>query len=260
MKKCSSEDGCMNRVSFACKCTSPNLYFCDNHFTKHAKTFCNHVTECLVVELSPNQIRKMLPKLTNLITYLKMSRKKTLNNSKILTESIETETRKALNHLQELEKASIDLISVGCTYKKVYEIIQCITTDNNNYASDRVEKLKMSIEHLYESYNDERIWKDCDQIIFSRDPAGGLQAIDLNTFKLSKLDYAPKIGQYCHACKVDKNTYFCHGGSINYDSQAESYLLNIKDKHYEALKNSKNEFHSGGSALKNNKIWRYHWE
>ena len=256
MKKC-SEDGCMNRASFTCKCTSPDLYFCDSHFTKHAKTFGNHVAECLLVEFSPNQVKEMLPKLTNLITYFKLSRKKILNNSKILTECIETETRKALNHIQELEKASFDLISVGCTYKKNYEKIQCITTDNNNYSSDRIENVKITIGRLYESYNDERIWKECDQIIFPRDPAGGFLAIDLNTFKLSTLDYAPKIGQHCYACKVDKNTYFCHGGSISNVSRAESYLVNIKDKNYEVLKNGLKKIHSGGSVLKHDRIYLF---
>ena len=256
MKKCCSEDGCMGSVTFACKCTSPNLYFCDNHFTKHVRTLGNHITECLIIKLNPDQIREWLPKLTDLITYLKHSRKRILSNAMMLIGCIENETSIAVNIIKELEKASVDLLSARSIYKETFERIQCITPDNNyNYASDRVGKIKKSIKSLYKSYNDEGNWKECDQVIYSSDPAGGLLSIDLNTFKLSNLDYAPKIGQYCHACKIDQNAYFFHGGRIDKGYRAESYLVNIKEKTCETLKNGPKKDFGGGSALMNNKVY-----
>ena len=138
-----------------------------------------------------------------------------MDNAKILIECIEKETWKALNNIKELEKASVDLISERSINKENYERIQCITNGNHNYISDDITNIKKSIESLCGTYNFEENWKECNQIIFSRDPAGELLTIDLNTFKLSNLDYAPKIGQYSHACKIDQNTYFFHGGRIN---------------------------------------------
>ena len=67
MQKCSFEDGCKERVTYACKCMSPNLYFCDNHFLRHMRTPGDHITECVIVELSRNQTRELLPKLKELI-------------------------------------------------------------------------------------------------------------------------------------------------------------------------------------------------
>ena len=136
-----------------------------------------------------------------------------MDNAKILIECIENETRKALNNIKELENVSVDLISERGINKENFERIQFITDGNHNYIDDDVENIKKSIESLCGTYNFEGNWKECNQVIFSRDPAGGLLAIDLNTFRLSNLDYAPKIGQYSHACKIDQNTYFFHGGS-----------------------------------------------
>ena len=177
-----------------------------------------------------------------------------MDNSKILIECIENETRKALNNIKELEKVSVDLISERGINKESFETIQFITYRNHNYIDDDVENIKKSIESLSETYNFEGNWKECNQVIFSRDTAGGLLTIDLNTLKLSNLDYSPKIFSRSHACKIGQNTYFFHGGVMNNVYRAEAYLINIKDKNYEILKNGPAKGY-GGSALKNIKVY-----
>ena len=254
MQKCSFEGGCKGRVVWACKCTSPYLYFCDEHLLNHGRTPGEHHLECIIVELNRIQTKIVLPKLKDFIKYLKRCRKDVIDNAKILIECIENETRKSLNLIKELAKVSVDLISERSINKENYERIQCCTDLNHNYISDDVENIKLSIKNLYGSYNFEGIWKECTQVIFSRSDAGGLQAIDLNIFKLSNLDYAPKIGPHCNTCKVNQNTYFLHGGSINGGHRAEAYLINIKDENYEKLKNGPTQIMSG-SALKNNKVY-----
>ena len=239
------------------------MYCCDSHLADHMKTPGEHHTECVVVKLSRNQTRELFPKLKDLIKYLKKRKDLIVNNSKILIESIEKETRKSLNHIKELEQASIDLISERSIDKESYEVIRCISIENPHIVGNEVENIKKSIESLCDSYKsykthyDQETWKECTQIIFSRDATGGLLEIDLNTFKLSNLDYAPKIGQFSHACKVDQNTYFFHGGRINNGYRAEAYLINIKDKNYEVLKNGPTKDMGGGSALKDNKVYLF---
>ena len=258
MQKCSFEDGCSDRVTYACRCTSPFIYLCDSHLIDHTRTPGEHLTECVIVKLSRNQTRELLPKVKDLIKYLKKHRNTIMNNSKILIECIEKETRKSLYHIKELKQASIDLISERSISKESYEIIQCISVENLHIVSNEVENIKNSIEWLcesYKTYNYQETWKECTQVIFSRDAAGGLLSIDLNTFKLSNLDYAPKIGLYSHACKIDQNTYFFHGGRTNSGYRAEAYLINIKDKNYETLKNGPTKDFGGGSALKDNKVY-----
>ena len=255
MQKCSCEDGCSERVTCMCKCMSPPLYFCDNHFIGHMRTPGVHLTESVIVKLNRNQTNEFLPKLKDLLKYLKECRNNIINNSKILMDCIEKEARKALNHIKELEQASIDLISEGSINKEAYERIQSILIENPNNLSNEVENIKKLIEDLSECYYPQGILTECNQIIFSRDANGGLLTIDLNTFKLSNLDYAPKIGQYSHACKIDQNTYSFHGGKINSGYRAEAYLINIKDKNYETLKNGPTKDLGGGSALKDNKVY-----
>ena len=96
---------------------------------------------------------------------------------------------------------------------------------------------------------------NCQEVIFpSASHTGELVSIDLNTFKLSPLNYAPKIAGFNHACRLDKEKYFLHGGYIDDECKEEAYIINIKDKNYEPLVNGPCKSY-GGSVLKNNKVY-----
>ena len=62
------------------------------------------------------------------------------------------------------------------------------------------------------------------------------------------------IGWFSSACKIDKNTYFFHGGKKNSILRDEAYLINIKDKSYEELNSGPKRLECG-SALKDNKVY-----
>ena len=227
--------------------------FCDDHFVDHVKTPGDHVTECVIVELDPNQTRELIPKLKDLIEYSRRCRKRIMNNAIILINCIEKDTWRALNSIKELERASADLITERMISKENYERIQSFNIDDKDYTSYGVKTIAKNISGLYEFYNGkEEFWKECNQVIFSR--ADRLEAIDLNTFKSSVLKYSPVIAKFCGACKLDENTYFFHGGrndSITLDS---AYLINIKDENYEAVNNGPKKCNFG-SVLKDNKVY-----
>ena len=210
-----------------------------------------------MIELNHNQTTELLTKLKDFTKYLKERRKGLMDSSKTLIECIEKETRRALNSIKDLQKGVVDLMSERSIRKENYQVITNMTLENDNNISKQVEKIKESVESLFEFYYYEDIkWKDCSQVIFSRDTTGGLLSIDLTTFKLSNLDYdVPKIGQYFQACKIDQHTYFVHGGRVNNIARPETYLINIKDKTYKALPNGPAKDSGGGSALKNNKVF-----
>ena len=68
---------------------------------------------------------------------------------------------------------------------------------------------------------------------------GGLFSINLSTFKCSSLDYFPKIGAYCQACKLDSQNYLFHGGRMDNSDGAfrgETYILNTIEKTYKVMK------------------------
>ena len=210
----------------------------------------DHVTECMIVELSRNQITKLLPKLKECTKYLKGCRKSILDNSKILIKCIEEETGKALNRIQDLQKAVLYLMSGKSVNKEMYEILRCFTFRNSYDISFKIENTKRSIENFYEFYDQKgTTWKECSEVIFSKDITGGLLSIDLDTFKLSNIAYAPKIGLYCHACKIDRKTYFFHGGHLNKKIVSEAYLINIKDKNYERLTDGRAKSFGGGTVM-----------
>ena len=257
MQKCSFECGCLERVTCACKCSNPNLYFCDTHFTRHMRTPGDHVPECMIVQLSGNQTRELLPTLMDFLHYLKRYKRNTMSNTRVLIKCIEKETMKALTHLNELKRIVVDLIAEKSIDKEYYERIQRITNGNHKYISDGAEDMKKIINNLdafYENYNYNEMWKECNEMIFSRNASGGLVSIDLDTFIMYNLVYAPKIGRFGNACKLSKNLYMFSGGKIYDTITADAYLINIKDKNYEILKKGP-EKEGCGSALKNNKVY-----
>ena len=207
MQQCSFEDECMEIITFTCRCKSPYLYFCNDHFIDHVKNPGSHVTDCVMVELDHNQTRELIPKLKDLIEYSRRCRKGIMNDVKILIDCIEKEAWRALNNIKELEKASVDLISGRRISKENYERIQSFIIDNKNDTSDRVKNITKNMRSLYEFYNgNDEFWKECNEVIFSRDKC--LEVIDLNTFKLSDFGCPLVIGRCCSACKIDENTYF----------------------------------------------------
>ena len=255
MNKCSFESGCYERAVWSCNCLDPSVYVCDRHIKRHLRAPGKHETECTIVELTSSQTTLFLPRLKELLKYLKGYRKSIMDNSKVLIECIEKEAKNTLMNIKTFKKIAIDLICERSISKESYERIKSITIENQVPIRYEVENIKEKVKILFEFDDSEgRKWKECNEILFSRDSAGGLQSINLNTFKLSSLESAPKVARYCNACKIDQNTYFFHGGSINNHFKTEAILINIKDNMYEELAHGPCKS-CGGSTLKNNKVY-----
>ena len=96
---------------------------------------------------------------------------------------------------------------------------------------------------------------DCDEIIFTKDITnGGIWCIGLNTLKQEYLDYAPRIGLFSHACKIDKENYFFHGGYISSKYSGKACKINLKQKTFESFPDGPVK-NNAASVLKNNKIY-----
>ena len=100
---------------------------------------------------------------------------------------------------------------------------------------------------------------DLDHVIFSNNMYnGGHFAIDLNSFRLWSLDYAPKIGTYSHACKIDRDHYFFHGGRLQGNStRSGAYIINIRERKYDVLKDGPAKDLGGGTVWKRNKVFLF---
>ena len=255
MRKQCLDSGCSKRAIYSCGCTDPKMHFCDDHYSRHLRTPGSHLPECMIVELTPEQRNQILPKLTNLILYLQKCEKDAIRTSEEFIERIMKYTSKTLNNLQELEIAAFDIMSGRSIEKDYYERITNFSIEGDNQVSNSIENIKRDLEKALRFDDFEDIsWKECNEVIFSRDSTvGDMLSIDLNTFKLSNLHFAPKIGAYSTACKIDKDLYFFQGGYIN-GFKGESYIINIKEKKYEKFNNG-NAYCHRGSALKDNTVY-----
>ena len=255
MNKRCSENGCYESPIWSCKCVNPYLYVCDHHIKRHMRLLRKHEIVYAGVELTSRQTIELLPRFKDLLKYLKGYRKSIKDNSQILIECIEKEAKNALMTAKNLQKAVVDLIGEKIIFKETYERIKSIKIESQDHIRNDAENIKESMKMLFEFVSYEGIsWKECNEIIFSRELDERLLSIDLNTFKLSRLKYAPKIGKYSHACKIDQDTYFFHGGTKGDHGRDKAYLINIKERYYTRLPDGPLKCH-GGSALKNNKIY-----
>ena len=254
MNKCYFEKGCYESPIWSCNCVNPSVYICDHHIKRHMKSLGKHVTECIVVELTSRQTTELLPRLKDLLKYFKGYRKSIKDNSKTLIECIEKEATKALMNVKNLQKAVVDLICEKSIFKETFERIKSIKIENQNHIRNDAENIQESMKILFEFEGIS--WKECNEIIFSRGSSQeGLLSFDLNTYTLSRLKYAPYIGKYSQACKIDQNTYFFHGGIKDGNARDKAYLINIKETNYASLTEGPVKRYGGAPALKDNKVY-----
>ena len=255
MEKECFESGCTNRIAFACSCTNPKTYSCDDHYVWHLRTPASHLPESLIIQLSSVQLNALLPKLGELLQYLQEYEMGIIRNGKDLIGFITKEIKMALARTKYLEKSIIELFVGRGINKDYYQIINSFNFQASPDVSDLVENSKINIKTIFKFPESEASWKESNEIIFSRDQSiGGLVSIDLNNFTLSTLDWAPSIGTCGHACKINRNSYFFYGGHIGGASRAESYIVNFSEKSSEALPNGICKS-SGGISLKEDKVY-----
>ena len=255
MEKQCFESGCTKRIAFACSCTNPKTYSCDGHYVWHLQNPASHLPESLIIQLSSIQRNALLPKLRNLLPYFQQFEMNILRNGKELIEFITMQINKSLARAKDLEKATLELLDGRGINTNCYQIIKSFNFQLSPDVSDSVENIKINLETILKFPESDASWKESSGIVFSRDyKIGGLVSIDLNSFTLSTLDWAPKIGAYCNACKIDKNSYFFYGGYLGGASRAESYLVNFSEKKYEALPNGICK-HLAGISLKEDIVY-----
>ena len=248
------EAQCAVQALYTCSCTVPDSYFCAEHFCQHLRRKPGkHIGESLFVELESHQNSEFLSRLKEITNHLHECRSNMYRNAKQLIDYIELSLRKNLKTIHELEVNTVKMISGRSISKEFYELILSFTTQIEQLQRDNVDSIKDKIKGLFEFKGSD--WTECNEMIFSRDPnTGGLVSIDLTTFKLSALGWAPKIFAYSQACKINKNTYFFHGGLMGKSYLGDSYLINIQEMNYKILPTGKcNAFQ--GSVLKDDKVY-----
>ena len=257
LKKCFEND-CSREITSSCSCKNPSIYICDEHISKHIRAPGNHLIESLIIEIDDNQRNKLILKIKDIIKNIHELKIEIIANSKKITDCIEKETKQTLKNLANLEKNAANLLFHNRIIKEIFENAWDIDITIDKSVS-RVNSIKTMIEELFALDYGLLSWKESDQIIFPKDDnIGGLVSIDLESLIQSDLNYSPKIGAYCHTCKITKYEYFFHGGKLqnNTSFRGEAYIINIKEKTFAKLQDGPAKS-AGGSILKDNKVYLF---
>ena len=240
MLECSFKNVCHKAVVYSCNCTDPEGYFCEKHFTKHIKTTPgNHTAESMMVKLSQSKSNELMPKLKNMRKQLQGYRRSLFTSLKVSINRIQQEATKQLKKLKDLDKEIVKMLTSKSVNKDTYERIVSNSLEIDSQLMKRASYITEHFTSLFDSYDLSSNWKECNEVLFqTKSPKSGLNSINLDTFKVSTLQYAPTIQHCGSALKIDRNTYFLYGGLIGYMNvpSGEAYLLNLASKSYECLK------------------------
>ena len=241
---------CTRDTTCYCTCRGYQSYFCTYHFEEHLRnSIGKHEAQSLEMELTSYNKNSLLPRLKRNIKHFKACKNNIRRSAMTLINSIENQTRKALRNIVEQEKLIQEIVTKKTILKESYERIMSITIGQQKPEAEMIDFIRDRIEKVFEFYDQQKMtWKECNELVFSKGSSTGLHSIDLKTFKLSNLNFTPKISEYCQACKVDQNTYFFQG------RKGKSYLINLKDKNFEVLKSGPPKKHAG-SVFKNEKVY-----
>ena len=252
-------DKCTKKAIITCSCTDKEICICSLHVGKHTKSKGIHHLKNIMIKLDENQTDKILIKAKNLLNHLKESKNSIQANSKLLIEFIENTTKSYSIAIRNIEKGVIDTIKRVISRKSIDEELHDYILDSNEIlisTYDDFISIKKHIKNYLKKNFEIFDWRCEDSVIFSKaNNIGDLYSIDLKSFKTSSLDYTPKIGNYCQACKINKNIFFFQGGYMD-TYHGEAYVINTKKKKYEKFKNGYPKVH-GCLVLKDNKIYSF---
>ena len=228
------------------------------HIGKHTKSKVIHYVKNIMISLDEDQTGEFLIKAKNLMKNLKESRKKIQANSKLFIEFIDNTAKKYSMAIRNIEKGLINTMKRFINRKSIYEdYYECILDSDEILIPNHADAIaiKKDIKNCFKKNYGIFDWVCKDSVIFPKSDTGDLYSINLNSYKASSLDYTPNIGNYCQACKINKNKYFFQGGYMN-SYQGEAYIINTKKKKYEKLKSGSFKNY-GCLVLKNNKIYSF---
>ena len=254
MQKNCSKSQCPERVAYACNCTNPESYFCDVHFSQHTRTPGRHINECLLLTLDEDQKIELLPKLLQITQHLKVLEENIMKNTSALITSIQAEACKSVKKIVEFQRIVNDLITDKGIETNDYTLITEFKFENNNPVT--VDDMNTITQSLFEARNRQvNAWKECNQVIFSRDETEGkVVSVDLTSFQLLFNYYIPGIGTGGQACKIDANTFFFHGGYLGGRYRGEAYLINTKQQTCQSVTTGPVK-RFAASVLKDNKVY-----
>ena len=229
MKRTCQGDQCLKKVKFTCSCIDPEVSFCDKHKDKHLKTQGKHVIEYLMIKLAHSQRVELLPKLQNIADHIRIFKKTIRKNTEAWITTIQAETLKSLKRFEDLQNLVKDFLNNKRICKDNIERIQEFDYNKVMSISEEISNIKNRIRTLFEIPKKElKHWRDCDEAIFTGHKIRkGMYLINLNTFRLSKIKKAPKMGLHFHVAKLNSDSYFMHGGLLDDGPSNKGYIMGV---------------------------------
>lgn len=226
---------CSQEVLYICKCLNTETYCCKEHLSDHLSTPDQHAITPIFISINAEQRSDSLKKALSLLSKLKKVKASVRQSTnQIISSTIELSNRSLyqLKRLQsQLQQFLQNIFEGKMVRNKFLETID--TTFHTNLES--FPNLHQSLAKFFEISRCQQNSEGAG-VIFSKDiSVGGLWSIDLETMKLSQLNYAPNVKAYGQMCRIDEEKYFFYGGQYGGKSVGDIFIVDFVKKEYQTL-------------------------
>lgn len=197
------------------------------------------------ITLSQSEQLQLSEKLETIFKFLQESREEIVNSTSILVQTLNQLSKTALNISLEYE---FKLKAIQNSAKKERPIkLEDLSEISNFYIPGKLNKLNIDgvlreMQKVFDIKTEDLgkadFHNNSNQLLCSKDYFEGLVRIDLKTFQVSPLNFAPKVFPYSNICRVTENQIFVNGGYNGTESVPDTYIIDIQSKSYETLPNS----------------------
>lgn len=211
--------------------------------------------------LSLTENSQLSDKIEKILNYLKKSREEIVKKTSIITQNLNQLSKTALNELLEYEFRLLTIQNAANKEKpvKIEELVEI----QDFFIPKQV--MNLNLEPILKELRKIFVFnvadlgkpiakKEYSDMICSRDYSEGLISINLNTYEVNSLKFAPKIYPYSMVCRVSDNKIFINGGYDGSNAVTDTFIVDIQNKSYESLPCSVQR-DAGGVVLKDNKVY-----
>lgn len=259
MSKSCFTKGCTKKVITVCNCQDPPVYCCSNHLGKHNKQLVEHTFTNLFIRVDQQQKSEIIEKTIKALKHCKKLRSSLRTFSAKVLETLAISTKKALEDIKRAESIFLKFYSIvslkNSLNTEVYNKLKNFYLPESVEFANCNEVCQGIRESLEGNVIDFKNTLESNEVVFSKGIGSGVYSIDLDTFKIKKLDLAPDISIQCNMVKVDWQNYFFYGGQAT-TMTSSAVMVNMRRNTFKRLEESKPRG-LGATIYKENKIFMF---
>ena len=213
------------------------------------------------VKLNHSEFDDFHSKVLKIQKYFENLRNQIVDSASSLIQQINKQSKLALNNLIEYEFEILTLQNSAkrgksIKHEKISKILRFfIPTQVEKLHTEEVSK---EIQKLYdlkvEDLSKPALKRSAYELICAKDYISGLISIDLSTFQVNPIKFAPKVYTYSTVIPITNKKIFINGGYTGSASVTDTFIVDLDKRSYERIPSTVRR-DAAGIVMKENKVF-----